>query len=121
MIYKKSFDDVGDTYQYYSILSGQEGRVFYFEIPENWVGFLEKIYISQIALCYSTLIIDKGFNKIIYTSPVEFKPPVFVKENIEVRSNNGTATPQLFEVYIKGFACNLPYEIKKRREEISVG
>lgn len=107
---------IGDTYQYLGVEAGENEIVFTLSMPSGYTGFVKKIWVTQIRLCYSHLIIDDGKPFNLVTSPHQFKPPIIVERKIKVISYNDSGRNQLFDAYILGFCYDFAHTLKKFKE-----
>ena len=113
------FSDIFPSTQTTELPSNEEGVVFFGEIPQGYVGFLEKIASNYIEGIKWSWYIDDELIEIDIEEPIgdlvnptDFNPPYVINHAIKVVAKNESDSSVLLEVFCDGNYYKIPDRIQ---------
>ncbi|MHA1827063.1 MAG: hypothetical protein ACTSX6_00295 [Candidatus Heimdallarchaeaceae archaeon] len=101
------FENFERPHRYKLIPAGSSDTVFYMEIPQGTVGFIEKIANILYKNTYYIFKVDNHEEKVerqigTMDNPATINPPILAKYKIEVIGYNNSLEDYIFECIIDG-------------------
>lgn len=113
------WEKFGNRRQSATIAAGASGRVYLYEIPVPYVGFLTHLYCSFFANTYIEMRIDGHLSETFreqvgdIEDPFEYDPPYLITRDIEFIGYNNDSSSHVFEIKCDGKIFD---EVIARRE-----
>lgn len=99
----------GERRQHAMIIAGASGRIYWYEVPPCYVGFLTHLYLSEffpntyVEMRIDGQLIDTFRQQVgNIERPFEFDPPYLVTRDIEFIAHNNAISDYYWEVFCDG-------------------
>lgn len=103
------WEQFGDRRQHATIAAGESDRVYKYEVPPCYVGFLTHLYLSEffpntyVEMRIDGQLIDTFRQQIgDQKRPFEFNPPYLVTRDIEFIAYNNDVSAYYWEIFCDG-------------------
>lgn len=103
-------------HQYTTVANGETKQIYYYKIPEGYVGFIESVgtlWVLNSKLVWlidnenvETNDIERGINT--PNIPQKFSPPIVARYSIEFQLINNSGSSMVMEVLCDGMCVRVP-------------
>jgi len=102
------WEKFGNRRQHATITAGASGRIYYYQIPSCYVGFLTHLYCPYFADTHVVIRIDGSPVETLreqvgqMDNPFKYDPPYLVTRDLELIAHNDDPSDHVWEVKCDG-------------------